>query len=126
MTDAPQAGHREPEVLTYFRRVGAGDELRANTEILARFFPGGRIDPARLRGAKGKPLDLAELLTPSRRRALDLNKAYLVLVRDQAFALGREPRLAPPANVHRTIENTETDLGKSGKVYTDGVLWLDW
>src|SRR5262249_7439822 len=100
--------------------------LRANGEMLARFFPGGRLAESRLRGAKGARLDLAQLLTPTRRRALDLDKAYLVLVRDQSFVLGREPRLAPPVNLHATIENAETDLGKAGKVYSDGVLWLDW
>ena len=41
--DVPQAGHPEPEILTYFKRVGGGDGFRANTEILDRFFPTGAL-----------------------------------------------------------------------------------
>ena len=65
LQDHPQAGHAEPEVLTYFRRVGGGDELRANTEILARFFPGGKLDEIEVRrAAPGGDRDLAWLLAP--------------------------------------------------------------
>ncbi|MGH7162897.1 MAG: hypothetical protein ACREID_05390, partial [Planctomycetota bacterium] len=35
--DVPQAGHADPEILTYFRRGKGGDEFRANTEVLDRF-----------------------------------------------------------------------------------------
>jgi len=125
--DAPQAGHPEPEVLTYFKRVQGGDEFRANDEILRRFFPGGVLDETAVRrAAKGGDRDLAWLLTPTRRRALDLNKAYMVIVREQSFEQGRDTLLAPPANVHPAIENGETELGAAGKVFRDGRLWLDW
>ena len=33
---------RRPEFVTYFARVGGGDETRSNAELLARFFPDGR------------------------------------------------------------------------------------
>lgn len=125
--DAPQAGHSQPEILTYFERVQGGDELRANAEVLERFFPGGRLDRAQvLRAAKGGDRDIAFLLTPSRERAILLNKAYMTLVREQSFDLGRDALPAPPANVHRQIENGSTDLGRTGRVYRDGRLWLDW
>lgn len=125
--DVPQAGHLEPEVLTYFRRVGGGDELRANQEILDRFFPGGTLDEAQVRrAASGGDRDLAWLLTPSRERALLLAKAYLVVVREQSFVLGRDAFPAPVENVHRTIENGSTELGRTGRVHHDGRLWLDW
>ncbi len=125
--DVPQAGHAEPEILTYFRRVQGGDELRANGEILARFFPGGRLDEAAVRrAARGGDRDIAFLLTPSRERALLLAKAYMVVVREQSFELGRDAVPVPPANVHREIENGSTELGKAGKIFRDGKLWLDW
>jgi hypothetical protein len=125
--DVPQAGHAEPEILTYFRRVQGGDELRANGEMLARFFPGGELDEAAVRrAARGGDRDIAFLLTPSRERALLLAKAYMVLVREQSFDKGRDAMPLPPANVHREIENGSTGLGKAGKVYRDGRLWLDW
>ncbi|HWN67631.1 MAG TPA: hypothetical protein VNM90_08320 [Haliangium sp.] len=125
--DVPQAGHDAPETLTYFRRVGGGDEFRANDEILARFFPGGALDEAAVRrAAPGGDLDLRALILPSRERALRLDKAYLALVRRQDFTRGRDAMLAPPANVHRVIENGATGLSERGKVYMDGRLQLDW
>jgi hypothetical protein len=125
--DVPQVGHDAPETLTYFRRVGGGDEFRANDEILARFFPGGALDEAAVRrAAPGGDLDLGALILPSRERALRLDKAYLALVRRQTFTAGRDAMLAPPANVHRVIENGATGLAERSKVYLDGRLQLDW
>lgn len=119
MKDAPQRGHTEPEVLTYFRRVGAGDELRANAEILERYFPGGKLDEARVRAAK----DLAELLVPSRGRAMALNKAYRLVVREQSFVKGRDAMLKPAANVHTSVENGARAVES---VFKDGSIWLEW
>ena len=122
ITDVAQAGQHEPEILTYFRRVGGGDEFRANEEILARFFPNGTLDETRVRAAK----DIRDLITPSRTRAIDLNKAYMALVREQNFEQGRDTVLAPAHNVHRRIENGDTGLKQKNKVYDDGRLWLEW
>lgn len=125
--DVPQVGHREPETLTYFKRVGGGDEIRANTEILARFFPGGTLDETEVRrAAPGGDRDLAYLVAPSRERALLLDKAYRALVLTQRFDLGRDALPAPAENVHRLIENGSTDLAKTKKVYHDGRLQLAW
>ena len=125
--DRPQAGHREGEVLTYLRRVGGGDEFRANAEMLERYFPKGRLDVARVqRAAPGGGDRLAELLLPSRERALALNKAYWLLVRGQRYKQGRMPVLAPATQVHAEIDNGDTGLRAQGRVYSDGRLWLDW
>lgn len=125
--DVPQVGHDAPEILTYFRRVGGGDEFRANAEILARFFPGGALDEAAVRrAAPGGDQDIRALILPSRERAIQLGKAYLALVRRQDFTRGRDAMLAPPANVHRAIVNGATDLAAAGKVFPDGRLQLDW
>jgi hypothetical protein len=127
MKDVPQLGHSKPEVLTYFERVGGGDELRGNDEILARFFPKGRLDEALVRrAAPGGDQDLAWLLLPSRARALTLDKAYLVTVREQSFRLGRDPVVTPIANVHRTIEDEGTGLEKTKRLHRDGKLELAW
>ncbi|AXQ27449.1 hypothetical protein D0B54_01565 [Solimonas sp. K1W22B-7] len=123
LKDRPQAGTREPEALRYFRRVGGGDEFRANDEILRRYFPGGTLDEATVRrdGA-----DLGVLLRPSRERALALNKAYLLTVREQSFAQGRDAVLVPAVNVHRRIDNGDTGLKEKGRVFEDGRLWVEW
>jgi hypothetical protein len=128
LQDTPQLGHDVPEVLTYLQRVRGGDEFRSNTEMLARFFDadGAVRTEEVLRSAPGGPLDLRALLMPSERRALDLAKAYMVLVRKQRFDLGRDPILAPLENVHASIENGDTALGQSGLLFDDGRLWLDW
>ncbi|WP_419145095.1 hypothetical protein [Myxococcus stipitatus] len=125
--DVPQAGHAKPEVLTYFERVKGGDEFRANDELLARFFAAGVVDEAAVRrAAPGGDRDLAWLLTPSRERALALDRAYMVLVREQGFAKGRDTLLAPPRNVLSQVENGSTDLESTGLVFEDGRLHLTW
>lgn len=127
MKDVPQAGHREPEVLTYFRRVGGGDEFRSNAEIGDRFFKRGRLDEQAVRrAAPGGDRDLQWLLAPTRARALALDQAYMALVQEQKFALGRDAFLAPPHNVHREIRNGTTGFDPERGVYRDGRLWLDW
>jgi hypothetical protein len=120
--DVPQSGQSEPETLTYFRRVRGGDEFRANDEMLARYFPAGRLNEARVRAAR----DLRELVAPSRERALALNKAYMALVREQDFAHGRDAVAQPATHVHKQIANGDTGLKKNGAVYRDGRLWLEW
>lgn len=127
LKDRPQYGHDRPEILTYFERVGGADEIRANDEMLARFFPGGVVDEAAVRrAAVGGDRDLAWLLAPSRERALALNKAYLAIVREQSFTRGRDAVLEPAERVHERIENGSTDLEKTGKVFNDGHLHLVW
>lgn len=89
----------------YLTENGAGDEFRANGDIIEAFFdPAGKPKGdmlARLRQ------DVATLLYPSRRRALDLDKAYRTIVEDQDYIRGRDAMLAPAANVHRVVEQDE-------------------
>lgn len=100
MTDAPNLGESEGEILTYFRRVGGGDEFRQNLEILKRWFgPDGRVRAAQVRAA-----DVHTLLTPSRERALELNKAYRQIVLEQSFHLGRDAVLGQPVNVYEHVQ----------------------
>ncbi len=125
--DVPQLGHRDPEVLTYLRRVQGGDELRANDEMLARFWDGGVLDEAEVRrAAPGGDRRLPHLVAPSRERALRLDKAYLLLVREQSFERGRDVVLSPPTNVHARVETTTTGLAETNRIHRDGTLRLDW
>lgn len=101
MTDAPNLGEAEGEILTYFRRVGGGDEFRSNTEMLARWFnPDGTVNAEAVRGKT-----VYDLIAPSRERALLLNKAYRVIVGEQSFVFGRAATVSPPANVHAEIDD---------------------
>ena len=127
LPDVPQLGHELPEVLTYLQRVGGGDELRSNNEMLARFFPEGTLDEARVRrAAPGGPDRLPDLIAPSRERALMLDKAYMALVAEQSFEHGRDTIISTPDNVHRRIEETSTGLAENGRDVRDGTVRLDW
>ncbi|MBL8718267.1 MAG: hypothetical protein JNL79_19965 [Myxococcales bacterium] len=127
MKDAPMRGHADPEILTWLRRLGAGDELGGNDELAARFFPGGVLAEAEVRrAAKGGDRDLAWLLAPSRARALALDKAYLRLVRAQRFELGRDALLGKPPRLLARIESEETGLVAAKAVHLDARLVLDW
>ncbi len=127
MPDYPMRGAKDGHVLTYFARAGGGDEFRANDEMRRRFFRNGALDRTLVRqAAPGGDRDLAWLLLPSAERAWNLNRAYLLLVREQSFVRGRDPVLTPVTNVHREIANGETENGAAENVFQDGTLLLDF
>lgn len=97
----PLTADGTPEYASYLRHNHAGDEFRANGEVRTRFFDAqGRERPAAFAALAR---DINTLLLPSADRALTLNKAYRVIVREQSFALGRDPVIAPMKNVYREI-----------------------
>ncbi|MCA9663680.1 MAG: hypothetical protein KC486_35450, partial [Myxococcales bacterium] len=122
MVDAPQLGHAAPEYAEYMGRVGGGDELRQNGELLARFFTAeGALREGALDG-----LDVASIVAPSRPRALALDKAYWLVVREQSFTRGRDAVLAPVDQVHREIGESATELAAAEAIFRDGQLRLAW
>ncbi len=99
--EATRASDGEYEYAYYLMQNKAGDEFRANSEVIDKFFDGS-----------GNPIaseftalqtDISHLLFPSIARARTLNKAYKVIVQDQSFIYGRDATVTPPANVHATI-----------------------
>jgi hypothetical protein len=121
--DAPLLGHDRGEIATWLARAEAGDEFRSNAEMLARWFTEGELDEQALAAAK----DIAAILTPSPARALLLDKAYLVIVREQSFTRGRDPVVEPLTTVHRRIEDDlSTELSEAERVYLDASLRLAW
>lgn len=121
MPDAPNRGERKGEIATYLERVGGGSELRSNPEIAEKWFTDGRIDPAKLSAAK----DVYELIVPSRRRALELNKAYRVIVEDQDFIYGRDATVTPPMHVYESIDNEQTPTLPAERTFAWDIR-LDW
>ncbi|HLL25027.1 MAG TPA: hypothetical protein VK427_22990 [Kofleriaceae bacterium] len=117
LRDRPQVGHAAPELVTYFARVQGGDETRSNDELVARFVT-GHEDIRRASTDR----DLAWALTPSRGRAIALDKAYLAIVREQSFVKGRDAVLRPATRVHAKIVEETTGLTP----YRDGRLHLVW
>ena len=112
----PLDGLREPqradgagEYAYYLQQVGNADEYRSNGEVRARFFTAdGALNSAMLERLAA---DISELVMPSPRRALDLNKAYRAVVEEQSYREGRDAVLAPHANLlQRVAEGQETGV----------------
>ena len=101
MPDAPNRGETRGEFATYLERAGGGSEFRSNPEMQARWF---HNDGSLNREAVARAADVYELITPSRERALQLNKAYRVIVSDQSFMFGRDPTVSPAANVYDSVD----------------------
>ena len=97
------------EYTAYLEWNGAGDELRANDEVLARFFDAaGQLKPEMASRASA---DVSELLLPSPERALRLDKAYRAIVREQSFTRGRDATITPPVHVHRELAEGDPATG---------------
>ena len=122
MKDAPsRIGPGEGEILTYLKRVGGGDEFRRNAEMRRRWFD----DDGALKTQKVKQASVYELITPSRERALKLNKAYRAIVREQSFIYGRQPTVKPADNVYREVDPETAPTLPEDKVF-DYDIRLDW
>lgn len=122
MIDAPSKKGKDNEILEYFRLVGGGDEFRQNEEVLDKWFNAdGTVKEEKVRAA-----DVYDLITPSRERALALNKAYWTIVKDQDFHHGRDANLKPAVNVYRKVdENSPTLPGKKTQTYDIRLKWAD-
>lgn len=122
MPDAPNVGERDGEIATYLARVGGGGEFRNNPEIVERWFgDNNQPDPQKLAMAR----DVYDLITPSRERALLLNKAYRTIVADQDYIYGRDATVQPPQNVYQHIDN-ETAPTLPAEIFHNWDIRLDW
>ena len=98
----PKRRDGKGEYTLYLEQNSAGDEFRANSEVMEKFFDEeGKIKQEEL--AKVKE-DISHLIIPSAKRALELNKAYKIIVEEQSFIYGRDPHTAPLTNVHKKVE----------------------
>ena len=112
ITDVPQWQHNKPEAQEYIERAGALDEFRTN--------PAVNLD------LDMKTTTLANWIFPSRAKALQMNKAYQILVKKQTFEYGRQVFLQPPTTLLKTVDIENTGLAENHKIFFDGRLWLDW
>jgi len=90
------------EYSLYLQNNHSGDEFRANSEVLEKFF----ANNGTLKQAEIKKLhdSIAHLIVPSVKRAIKLNKAYKVIVDEQSFIYGRDAHITPTQNVHKEVE----------------------
>lgn len=122
MPDAPNRGETRGEFAIYLERAGGGSEFRSNPEMQARWF---HSDGSLNREAVARAADVYELITPSRERALQLNKAYRVIVSDQSFLFGRDATVSPAANVYDSVDVARAPTLPADKQF----LWdlrLNW
>lgn len=101
----PRRADGRPEYGLYLERAGGGDELRENAELRARFFDERGAPRAEALAALQR--DVRALLLPSPGRALALDKAYWLVVREQSFIRGRDAVLAPSEHVWRATEEDQ-------------------
>ncbi|MGY9046902.1 hypothetical protein P775_25880 [Puniceibacterium antarcticum] len=90
----------------YLRTNGAGDEYRANSEVIEAWLDGNR----KLSDAKAAQIhdDIAPLIIPSQGRAMALNAAYRDIVHGQSFAKGRDAHVTPmDKTVWRKVEDEQ-------------------
>lgn len=92
------------EYATYLLENGAGDEFRENQEVMHRFFKNGEPDVKAFEKLK---TDIGTLIYPSAKRALMLNKAYYLIVREQSFIYGRDATVKPSENVYKSVKAGE-------------------
>ncbi|MEO7097666.1 MAG: hypothetical protein ABI175_30675 [Polyangiales bacterium] len=123
--DVPQAGHAAGEYAEYLMHAGGGDDLRANEEVAAKFLRSGAM--ADERAAAMLDADIGGLVTPSAKRAIALDRAYLANVMEQSYVWGRDASTSPAKNVVAQIgRERSTGLGEADRVYRDVRLQLDW
>ncbi|MFC3032593.1 hypothetical protein ACFOEE_08685 [Pseudoalteromonas fenneropenaei] len=120
-TDVPNLGESQGEFLTYFQRVGGGDEFRQNQEMLARWFNAdGSVNAEKVAAVPS----LYQLITPSPRRALDLNKAYRTIVKEQSYIFGRDATISKARNVLHQVDESQPPLLPEHRYVWD--MQLDW
>lgn len=114
-------GETKGEFLTYFERVGGGNEFRGNSEAQQRWFnQDGSVNVEAVTSA-----DVYSLATPSRARALQLNKAYKTIVEDQTYYLGRDAVIVPLKHAYTEVDNSETPTLPEEFQY-EWDIRLDW
>ncbi len=120
MIDVPNVGESEGEILTYFKRVGGGNEFRVDNDVQTRFYVNGVLDENKVKSVSS----IYELITPTRASALEMNKAYKVLVESQEFIHGRDGNVHAVQNVYSEITEATPTLPAEKKYDWD--IRLDW
>jgi len=127
----------DTEYAQYLKVNNAGDEFRQNSEVMEKFFVKGweRDDEniqkdlleklenpdiyqkqywkVKKQEIKKLKKDISHLILPSAKRAMELNKAYKVIVDEQSYIYGRDSHIKPLLNVHKEVEaGQKTQLEK--------------
>lgn len=119
--DVPNKGESTGEYATYMQRVQGGDEFRQNQEMIDRWF---NEDGSLKTKEMSELASIYPLITPSKERALDLNKAYYTIVKEQSYLYGRDAVIKPNTNVFKQINDEVPPLEEAHRHKWD--IRLDW
>ena len=77
----------------YLLNNHSANEFRNNHEVISKFYKkDGSLKPKEIERLHK---DISHLLQPSEERAIQLNKAYKVIVDEQSYIYGRDPHIKP-------------------------------
>ena len=117
----------DTEYAQYLKVNNAGDEFRQNSEIMEKFFvKNWEKDTVNIQKDLLEKLEnpdmyqkqywkvkkeqikklkknITHLILPSPKRAMELNKAYKVIVNEQSYIYGRDAHIKPTLNVHKEV-----------------------
>ncbi|WP_295420655.1 hypothetical protein [Sulfurovum sp.] len=85
----------------YLTNNHSGNEFRNNSEVQEKFFEAdGALKTEMIERLHQ---DISLLLFPSKRRALELNKGYKAMVKEQSYIYGRDANVEPMQNVYQEV-----------------------
>lgn len=96
---------KNSEYLNYLINNNHANEFRTNHEVYDKFFEHNSLKKNEARKIKN---DISYLLNPSKNRAINLDKAYKVIVDEQSFIYGRDAHIKPLTNVYDEVEQDKS------------------
>jgi len=107
----PKRADGKYEYSYYLKNNHAGDEFRENKEIMEKFF--NENGDLKQNEIEKLHKDITHLLIPSLKRAINLNKAYKLIVEEQSFIYGRDATIKPSKNIHKKLKENQTTYLKA-------------
>jgi len=96
------------EYKKYLEQNPSGNEYGSNDEVLEKFFYKG--GEKKTEAFKKLSEDITILVIPSYKRAMQLNKAYYLIVKEQSFIYAKEVVIRAMHNVYKKIEERDTKI----------------
>lgn len=102
----PRRQDGDYEYSHYLQQNKSANEFRSNQEVQDKFFgQNNQLKPAMLDQLHK---DISLLLHASPARALQMNKAYRVIVQEQSFTEGRDATIKPVETVHKELKKDQS------------------
>ena len=98
------------EFTHYLKLNSSGNEFRTNKEVKNKFFlKDGKFNSSAIERLHK---DVSELLYPSYKRAIMLDKAYRAIVETQLFIDGKAAHIKPLKNVYKSVQSGKSTHNK--------------